>query len=245
MIRGYIISLINHHESTVATRLLIESIRKTESQIDPIIFPATVPGAIQEDLKKITRIDTTGLDWTYPTKASEDGLDMKTGLYLQHYKTTSLPKRVACMVSHMRTWQECINRNEPIIVFEHDALVTNRFYKEDVLTREFKGGIIGLNNPLGATRKARVFLDKIVNRKGLHQVPTVDDINEPNLPQGLAGNSAYLITPTAAKKLLDKVREVGMWPNDAVMCKQFFPWLQVVYPFYTDIQKGLKSTTTK
>ena len=35
-----------------------------------------------------------------------------------------------------------------------------------------------------------------------------------------------------------------MWPNDAVMCKQLFPTLQVVYPYYTTIQHGLKSTTT-
>ena len=27
------------------------------------------------------------------------------------------------------------------------------------------------------------------------------------------------------------------------MCKQFFPWLQVVYPYYTGLQGG-KSTTT-
>ena len=76
---------------------------------------------------------------------------------------------------------------------------------------------------------------------GLQPVPTVDDAE---VPQGLAGNSAYLITPKGAKKLLDKVREVGIWANDALMCKQFFPWMQVVYPYYTTIQRGLKSTTS-
>lgn len=245
MIRGYIISMVNHHDSTMATRNLVESIRKTKSEIEPIIFPATVPGTIEEDLKKIEHIDTVGLAWTYPTKPSEDGLDMKSGLTLHHYKTANLQNRVACMVSHMRCWQEAISRDEPIIVFEHDAVVTRQFKEKDVLTDEFKGGIIGLNNPLGATRKARVFHEKVSAKNGLSPVPTVDGPSEPNLPQGLAGNSAYLITPKGAKKLLSKVREVGMWPNDAVMCKQFFPWLQVVYPYYTDIQKGLKSTTTR
>lgn len=242
MIRGYIISIVNHHESTQATRNLVESIRNTKSEIEPIIFPATVPGTIQEDLKKIEHIDTTGLEWTYPTKPSEDGLDMKSGLTLHHYKTANLSNRIACMVSHMRCWQEVINRDEPIIVFEHDAVVTRQFKEKDVLTDEFKGGIIGLNNPIGATRRASVFHEKASSKNGLSQVPSVDN---QDVPQGLAGNSAYLITPKGAKKLLSKVREVGMWPNDAVMCKQFFPWLQVVYPYYTDIQKGLKSTTTR
>jgi GR25 family glycosyltransferase involved in LPS biosynthesis len=242
MIRGYIISIVNHHESTLATRNLVESIRNTKSEIEPIIFPATIPGTIQEDLKKIEHIDTTGLEWTYPTKPSEDGLDMKSGLTLHHYKTANLSNRIACMVSHMRCWQETISRDEPIIVFEHDAIVTRQFKEKDVLTDEFKGGIIGLNNPIGATRKASVFHEKTSSKNGLSQVPSVDN---QDVPQGLAGNSAYLITPKGAKKVLSKVREVGMWPNDAVMCKQFFPWLQVVYPYYTDIQKGLKSTTTK
>jgi GR25 family glycosyltransferase involved in LPS biosynthesis len=245
MIRGYIISLINHHQSTIATRSLIESIKTTKSEIEPIVFPATVPGTIESDLKKIDHIDTTGLAWTYPTKASQDGVDLKSGMTLHHYKTENLSNRVACMVSHMRCWQETISRDEPIVVFEHDAKLIRQFKEKDVLTNEFKGGIIGLNNPIGATRKSRVFHEKISTKDGLSQVPSVDGPSDPNLPQGLAGNSAYLITPTAAKKLLDKVREVGMWPNDAVMCKQFFPWLQVVYPYYTEIQKGLKSTTTR
>lgn len=245
MIRGYVISIVNHHESTIATQNLIESIKKTQSKIDIHIFRATTPDTIPEDLAEISYINTKGLDWTYPTKESQDRLDIKSGMYLQHYKTANLPNRVACMVSHMRAWQEAITIDEPIIVFEHDAVVTRTFDEKDVLTDDFKGGIIGLNNPLGATRKARIFHEKASSNEGLSQVPSVDGPNDLNLPQGLAGNSAYLITPVAAKKLLDKVREVGMWPNDAVMCRQFFPWLQIVYPYYTEIQKGLKSTTTR
>jgi GR25 family glycosyltransferase involved in LPS biosynthesis len=64
------------------------------------------------------------------------------------------------------------------------------------------------------------------------------------MPQGLAGNSAYIIKPKFADMLLMKLKEKGGWPNDAIMCKQFFPMqLKVVYPYYTTIQ-GIKSTTT-
>jgi GR25 family glycosyltransferase involved in LPS biosynthesis len=87
-----------------------------------------------------------------------------------------------------------------------------------------------------------VFHEKVSSYAGLQPVPTIDEMD---VPQGLAGNSAYMISPKGAKKLLDKVREVGMWPNDALMNKQFFPWLEVVYPYYTTIQRGLRSTTTK
>ena len=135
----------------------------------------------------------------------------------------------------------CAEGNDPIVVLEHDALFTRKFATSD-LTEHWKGGIIGLNDPRGATRRSDVFHNVVSSRMGVQPVPDVDTWE---VPQGLAGNSAYLISPKAAKKLLNKVEEIGMWPNDALMCKQLFPWLRVVYPYYTTIQRGLKSTTTK
>jgi len=238
LMKAFIISIVNNHESTVATRMVIESIKKTKSEIEPIILPATIPSTIQDD---IDTLGMTGIDWTYPVRPEQDGLDMKTGLKLTHYPTANPANRMACMVSHMRCWQKAIDLDETIVVLEHDGLITRQFKFSD-LTEGFKGGIIGLNNPIGATRRAHYFDGQVKKIFGLQSVPWVDDYN---VPQGLAGNSAYVVSPKGAKKLLDKVKELGMWPNDALMCKQFFPWLQVVYPYYTTIQKGLKSTTTQ
>ena len=238
LMKTFIISLVNNHDATVATRLLIESIKKTKSELEAIILPATTPKTITED---IDAIGMTGIDWTYPVRPEQDGIDIKTGLKLTHYPTANSANRIACMVSHMRCWQKSIDLDETIVVLEHDALFTRQFKFSD-LTKGFKGGIVGLNNPIGATRRAHVFDGQAKKIIGLQGVPNVDDWD---VPQGLAGNSAYVITPKGAKKLLSKVKEVGMWPNDALMCKQFFPWLQIVYPYYTTIQKGLKSTTTR
>ena len=235
--QAYIISMINNHESTVATRMVIESIKKTGTQLEPVILPATTPQTIGEGMEGL---NLSGTAWTYPLDEHQDGLDLKTGLRLTHYKTANHSNRVACMISHMRCWQKAIELNQTIVVLEHDALFTDTLCPED-LTSEWKGGIIGLNDPRGATRRSQEFHRKVSSYVGLQPVPSVDDWD---VPQGLAGNSAYMISPKGAKKLIDKVREIGMWPNDALMCKQMFPWLQVVYPYYTTIQKGLKSTTT-
>lgn len=236
--KAFIISLVNNHEATVATRMVIESIKKTKSELEPVILPATIPSTIDEDLK---RLEMFGTRWTYPIKPEQDGLDLKTGLFLRHYETKNHANRVACMISHMRCWKMCIECNDEIVVLEHDALFTRKFVPKN-LTEEWKGGIIGLNDPRGATRKSQVFHGKVSSSEGLQSVPTIDNWD---VPQGLAGNSAYMISPNAARKLIDKVKEIGMWPNDALMCKQFFPWLQVVYPYYTTIQSGLRSTTTQ
>jgi GR25 family glycosyltransferase involved in LPS biosynthesis len=236
--KAFIISMINNHESTVATRHVIESIKKTGTKLEPIILPATIPDTIGTDIRDI---GMSGIAWTYPINVHQDGLDMKTGLRLTHYKTANHSNRVACLVSHMRCWQKAIDLDETIVVLEHDALFIDSFLPED-LTGEWKGGIIGLNDPRGATRRSQEFHRKVSSFVGLQSVPSIDDWD---VPQGLAGNSAYMISPKGAKKLIDKVKEIGMWPNDALMCKQMFPWLQVVYPYYTTIQKGLKSTTTQ
>ena len=112
-------------------------------------------------------------------------------------------------------------------------------------------GIVGLNNPKGATRKASVYYDEVLKLNELRgrkfsghkavDAPWVDDNKD--APQGLAGNSAYYITNKMAHKLLRKIQEVGIWPNDALMCKQLFPnQLKQIYPFVTELQ-GIKSTT--
>ena len=212
MIKGYIISLANHHDSTLASRQLIASINKTKSEIDVKILPATTPETIGDDLKKITYIDASNLHYTYPQVGEK--YDMRSGLRLRAYETGNLQKRIACMVSHMRVWQECIDQGQIVAVFEHDALFTRQLLNERAMLHS-----------------------------GIQNVPQVDATME--YPQGLAGNSAYLIMPEAARQLLNKTVEIGMWPNDALMCKQFFPWLQIVTPYYTTIQKGLTSTTTE
>ena len=242
MMKALIITLTNNHRSNLGSRQLISSIKSTKSKLEPMIIDATTPRTLPDDISKIDYIDAE-LPWTWPMMPDQDRLDLASGMYLRHYKTDDITKVVACMVSHMRCWQMCVDLDEPVVILEHDAIFTRKFDFKD-LTEGFKGGIIGLNNPKGATRKAQVFHEKVSQKEGLQQVPTVDEPHEQQMPQGLAGNSAYVISPSAARKLFKKTEEVGMWPNDAVMCKQFFPWMQVVYPYYTEIQHGLGSTTT-
>ena len=75
--------MVNNHESTVATRMIIESIKKTGTKLEPIILPATTPQTIGEG---IDQLDMNGVAWTYPLDEHQDGLDLKTGLRLTHYQ---------------------------------------------------------------------------------------------------------------------------------------------------------------
>lgn len=285
VIKGFIISLMNNSQAQYTTRNLLHSINVTKSHVQPFIVPATTPETIDTDIKNNfnqeyinTLYDKTGkLRYTWPKTAAEDGIDFSTGIYKRAYAAADWRKVAACSISHMKLWQHCIDLNEPILILEHDAYFTDKFKyikiamcgkknengthyglekKLVININEWTGGICGINDPRGATRKSSVYHMKILNsinidtvtphieKNGLVTIPYVDEPGEDPLPSGLAGNSAYIIKPWAAKKLLEKTAEIGIWPNDALMCRQFFPWLQQYYPYFTKVQ-GSASTTTK
>ena len=179
-----------------------------------------------------------GLKWTYPWEG--ESIDFKSGLTLRAYATAYKERRIACFMSHYRLWHECVKLNEPILVLEHDAIFIHQMSNYQFIL-DSKYDIIGINNPLMATRKAQKFFDIVKNNKEeIQPVPVIDEFN---IPQGLAGNSAYIIKPAGAQNLLEATKEHGAWPNDALMCKQIIPNLGVTRRFYTKVQ-GLPSTTT-
>jgi GR25 family glycosyltransferase involved in LPS biosynthesis len=220
-----------------------------------VIVPATTPETLKRDLG-LFHLEKK--DWKYPRKG-EKRIDLATGLHLTGYGANDVEKVISCMVSHMRCWMFCLTTQYPAIILEHDALFVNKFNAFHDITKDLPNkydilnsyGIVGLNNPKGATRKASIYYDEVLKesensevRLSGHKVidaPWVDDNKD--APQGLAGNSAYYISNKMAQKLLVKIKEIGLWPNDALMCKQLFSnQIKQMYPFMTELQ-GVKSTT--
>ena len=85
-------------------------------------------------------------------------------------------------------------------------------------------------------------LEEVSKSNSVKFAPYVNDPTGPNYAQGLAGGYAYWVEPHMAKDFLNKVKEVGMWPNDAFLCSANFLSLRVVYPYYTKVQ-GVESST--
>jgi len=179
-----------------------------------------------------------GLVWNYPLEGQIS--DIKSGLIKSAYQTADLRKRMSCFLSHWYLWQKCKTLNETILILEHDSRFIKKLPADSTFARA-NYDIIGINDPSMATRKSKVYHDKILERSEFFQpVPRIDEFN---VPQGLAGNSAYVIKPEGAKLMIELTQEYGMWPNDALMCYQLVPRLGVTRNFYTRIQ-GLRSTTT-
>lgn len=143
--------------------------------------------------------------------------------------------RMACTASHARLWAQCASDGAPLIVLEDDALFVRRLDPEKLLKIIPGGwGVIFLNDPRGATRKAGTYHAalKSAGEGRVIQVPLVDSTD---VPQGGPGGSAYLIQPWAAGLALQKMREVGGWPQDALLCRQLFPWLGISTTSFTSV----------
>ena len=163
-------------------------------------------------------------------------------MFLKAYAANDPKRVIACALSHMKLWKWSADNNETIVVLEHDAVFTDKFDPQDYL-HDPAWGVLGLNDPRGNTRKGQLFHSIVSQNNGIRPVPDIDTTQEPPLPMGIAGNSAYMIRPFAANQLIQKCEELGLWPNDAIMCKQFFPWLRVTYPYLTNTQPNVSSTT--
>jgi GR25 family glycosyltransferase involved in LPS biosynthesis len=238
--KAFVIALPEQHKSV---DVLSQSIKDTESDIDLEVIDATTPDTMEEHLKTEFKYwNSAYYKWTWPRYPAENRKDLATGLDMFAYQAADQRKKEACSISHMRLWDKCVELDETIVIFEADAVLTRKFDPNLVHSKDTIN-IIGLNDPRYTTRRANIFLERVSVRKGIQPVPTINRSGE-FAPQGLAGGSAYLITPPAARELLDKIRSYGVWPNDAYICKELFPFIRVIYPFFTKVQ-GTVSTTTR
>jgi GR25 family glycosyltransferase involved in LPS biosynthesis len=169
-----------------------------------------------------------GLQWTWPN--IEPDVCPYTGLKRHVYKTRDHAARVGCAMSHYLLWKECVHTDKPIAILEHDAV-----FLRGLPEPPEKFGAIMLNNPDGATPKGRWWKQQLEAKgPGVHPKTVVF---EDGRPDGLAGNSAYVISPRAALACMDAYREFGVWPNDATLCRQLVPGLMEVYPFVTEVRQ--------
>ena len=220
---SYVITMLNNSKSVDASERCIKSANKFG--YDPFVFKAITPEDNPIEIFK------------------------KENLPLDKFKTDSryskLEPCMCCFLSHRELWKKSVQSGNGILVLEHDAVFTNKIEVDprDNTILDNKYGVIGINDPRGATRKSHVYHTLICeSRWPVQRVPQIDDVM---IPQGLAGNSAYIIKPWAAKKVIQKVKEIGAWPNDALLCYQIFgiAFLGVTKKYYTRVQ-GLPSTTT-
>ena len=145
--------------------------------------------------------------------------------------------RVACFLSHYLLWLQCARGDSDYLILEHDAVFVRPF-----VPFRFKA-ICMINDPLGATPRGDWWAEQMHRRgPGVHNKTRIFDDARPD---GLAGGSAYVIKPKAAKALVKLVDKIGAWPNDAIICRQLVNNLQEHYPFITEVQDSQSTIRRK
>jgi GR25 family glycosyltransferase involved in LPS biosynthesis len=229
-VRAHVITMWEHELSNKGFKALNDSHAITKQR-----FPIKKFDAIISDVDRHMQNDN--IKWNYPWDAIE--LDIASGLIKTPYPTKNRTARIACALSHYNLWKKCYKEDDPFLILEHDAIFTKQLNYKYILQSKYD--IIGINDPRGATRRVREYSDAVErNPMAIQRPPIVDDMN---VPQGIAGNSAYIIKPAGAKFMLDLVNRYGLWPNDAIMCQQLVPALAITKQYYTKVQ-GLNSTTS-
>ncbi|MEI5681849.1 MULTISPECIES: glycosyltransferase family 25 protein [unclassified Mesorhizobium] len=114
---------------------------------------------------------------------------------------------LACLISHTRVWQFCVEENRPILVLEDDVILSDRlpaFLKEfsslktaDIVNIETRGA------------------EKWVSRKAVVSAPE-SGVQLYRLYVDRGGSAGYIVLPEAARALLKRARHQAA-PSDAFL----------------------------
>lgn len=179
--------------------------------------------------KKQTK-DLHGIDVELFAGTWKDDITIEDHKFLEHpvydnyfggqfgKNTLNVKAEIATFLSHSRLWQKCVDTNESILIFEDDVCWVRDF--DISLAQNFEGDILNLGIPNWGT-VGRQVMDKrshggILKRNkctehhdvmiGMENACKCDSVC-------LFGAHAYVISPIAARKLLDAV-ELGITPAD-------------------------------
>ena len=223
--RAFVITLEEHEYSEACAARCIQSAAAFGVHVEP--FRAVARIEAQDVMKAL------GLHWTWAKLNNAYGRCQLTGLNQHPYG--DLQAKIGCSLSHYLLWQKCVAEG-PMLILEHDAVFLRAL-------SEFEfDGICQVNDPAGATHRGEAWSQHMRGR-GPGVFPKTRVMEDPHRPDGLAGNSAYVIKPWAAQELIDAFHRFGVWPNDATMCVQLFPYLQELYPWVTRVQQSVSTTS--
>ena len=233
--KAFVITLTDNDLSKKAAAVCMQSSMDVGNEFSIKSFKAFGPNEVEEVIKSMDLM----IKWNWPWEG--EVIDFVTGLKKTAYRTKNPLARIGCSLSHLELWTRCSMGHEAYLILEHDAFFTKKLNYKDLILHDKSYDIIGINDPRGATRKSGLFHSLV--QSGKSDIVNVPHIDDSNIPQGLAGNSAYILKPNGAKNLVKAVMQYGLWPNDAIMCRQLIPRMGVTKTYYTAVQKLERSTT--
>jgi GR25 family glycosyltransferase involved in LPS biosynthesis len=228
-VKAWVITIPDHEysqRSSAACRL-----SAGQYDIAVRIFNAVTPATVEAEMS------LHGLQWTWANGNVSKATCPVTGLEHFPYRTQDIRRKMACAMSHYLLWLDCSEQDDDYLILEHDA----RFVRA-MPEIQFHGAC-QINDPRRAGYRGAWHSDTMSRRHtaGVHPLTAKREAGS-LVPDGFSGHSAYLVKPWAAQEFVNAYHRLGMWPNDATVCLQLFPWLEEYYPFVTIVDQR-ESTT--
>lgn len=171
---------------------------------------------LAESLKKYN-IDYNFFDAVYADRIQQVWAEEDLKFYHKQNPNRKLPGVQGCFLSHYSLWKQCLENNEPFLIFEHDAIVL-RDIPEQIYSLDHYD-VINLDY---ASRVEEDYEGHLRLDKGFHvkSWKPADDTKKKKGLMGIANKSsikglhAYVIFPSGARKLIDRAKEHGTFPAD-------------------------------
>lgn len=154
-----------------------------------------------------------------------------------------------CFMSHYLLWKKCIELNEPIIIFEHDALmirplpdnILDLFTHHCVLDYAIHypnyEELLAVEGPLKITNHPRLYDNKV----------SVSKINDSHV----RGSHAHIVKPLGAKTLIESVAKWGHLASDVTVNQYYTEYITIdpipvrCHPFMTNKKNRQQHSHTK
>ena len=123
-------------------------------------------------------------------------------LFDDGYRTElGTPGVIGCFDSHYRLWQKCASSNQPIMIFEDDAVLERTYYPVEWID------VLSLAS--SHAKKMGRYQQYLDDPQG---DPTAMDYGQSSMP----GNAGYAIKPRAAKVLVDTYKHTFLPADNAI-----------------------------
>lgn len=128
-------------------------------------------------------------------------------------KESSYKSKKACFFSHFHLWLKCVELNIPISIVEHDTLCIADLPSNFIFEGIIQYSAESIFNSFKRYKKAKIIYDDL--NEGTYSFDIIPPLEK--WGQCIAGNTAYGITPYAAKILIDDCYSNGWQQNDLLM----------------------------
>ena len=118
---------------------------------------------------------------------------------------------LSAFISHYTLWKRCLEEKVPVLVFEHDAVV-----KGSIPNVPYKG-VLSLGAP----------------SYGKFNTPPFMGVSKLMSKEYLPGAHAYMVKPSAAKKMILAAKSHPA-PTDLFICNKNFEFVEEYYPWPVD-----------